>query len=55
MTHSQRRQPTLSAATGGERVNVHMNTSSIEVELVVYTVPEVAAILKISEKSVYRL
>ena len=32
-----------------------MNNSSIEVELVVYTVPEVAAILKISEKSVYRL
>ena len=32
-----------------------MNNSLIEVELVVYTVPEVAVILKISEKSVYRL
>jgi len=32
-----------------------MNTSSIEEELVVYTIPEVAAILKVGQKSVYRL
>ena len=35
--------------------NVHMNNSLIEVELVVYTVPEVAAILKVCENTVYRL
>jgi excisionase family DNA binding protein len=32
-----------------------MDISQIQEELVVYTVPEVAVILKISEKSVYRL
>jgi excisionase family DNA binding protein len=32
-----------------------MNNGQIEEELVVYTVPEVAGILKISDKSVYRL
>ena len=32
-----------------------METNQIEVKLVVYTVAEVASILKISEKSVYRL
>jgi excisionase family DNA binding protein len=32
-----------------------MNDAPIQEELVVFTVPEVAGILKISEKSVYRL
>jgi len=32
-----------------------MDTCQVEEELVVYTVPEVAVILKITEKSVYRL
>jgi len=32
-----------------------MNNCSIEEELVVYTVPEVAAILKVCENTVYRL
>lgn len=35
--------------------NVHMNNVQFEEELVVYTVPEVAEILKVSDKSVYRL
>ncbi len=32
-----------------------MNNSLLEAEPVVYTVPEIAVILKVSEKSVYRL
>ena len=36
------------------KVICSVNTTN-EVELVVYTVPEVAGILKISDKSVYRL
>jgi excisionase family DNA binding protein len=55
MTHPQRRQRTPSCRNWWRKGNVRMNTCSIEVELVVYTVPEVAGILKISEKSVYRL
>jgi len=38
-----------------EKGIVPMNNVQLEEELVVYTVPEVAAILKVGEKSVYRL